>query len=476
MDYSILKTIWLNNYKSVPKQLTEISKVNGLISAFNANIDAVKKISGHTIEKLIGEHVKNPSSLFEGKNFIEKKEDVFRGLINCFKNGIAEEWIISDINVYHWLEKTFGYDHLQQGGQGGIVANIMAVCGVNPVFVHSASISKKQSELFLDLPNLKSVNEHQEIKKAKDIIRTDDIPLIHYIIEFDKNDYFRFNGERITCPKSNRFIATYDPLNFKLHIDKNFAERITKPDVNYEFIILSGYQILQETIDKTLKGTDRIDESLKLVNAFKESSNNPIIHFEIASTQDKVIRKYLIDHIATQVESIGYNERELIDILEVIGEPELAKECNTDTGSVNLFRGMLKIFEYTQTPRAQLHMFGLYITLLKKGFKITPLQNRNGMQTAATLAAAKAGTGTLDIKENLLWAHEKTVSETGLNELAALSEFISSHFGTNTILETGIFSTDKFDIIAVPTILIDQPITLVGMGDTISSVSLVAAR
>jgi len=36
--------------------------------------------------------------------------------------------------------------------------------------------------------------------------------------------------------------------------------------------------------------------------------------------------------------------------------------------------------------------------------------------------------------------------------------------------------TDEIEIIAVPTIIIDNPITLVGMGDTISSISLVAAR
>jgi len=43
-------------------------------------------------------------------------------------------------------------------------------------------------------------------------------------------------------------------------------------------------------------------------------------------------------------------------------------------------------------------------------------------------------------------------------------------------METGIVSNDKYDLIAVPTILIDKPKTLVGMGDTISSISLVGAR
>ena len=46
----------------------------------------------------------------------------------------------------------------------------------------------------------------------------------------------------------------------------------------------------------------------------------------------------------------------------------------------------------------------------------------------------------------------------------------------NKIMETGVFENNEIEVIAVPTILIEKPVTLVGMGDTISSISLVAAR
>ncbi|WP_461633240.1 hypothetical protein [Labilibaculum euxinus] len=68
------------------------------------------------------------------------------------------------------------------------------------------------------------------------------------------------------------------------------------------------------------------------------------------------------------------------------------------------------------------------------------------------------------------------MSEVGLNELSKLSATVTNLFGDNQLLETGIFTNEKLEIIAVPTILIDKPVTLVGMGDTISSVSLVGAR
>ena len=470
------KNRWKELYKSAPEQLRKMSEIKGLISAFNANIDAVIKISGKKIQEILSQKDFKLSALEgEGPTSINSKEDALRGIIKCFTGGIAEEWLIEDEDVYSWLNENIGFDQLQMGGQGGIVANAMAVCGVDPVYVHCASLPEKQGKLFLDLPNLLSVDSKGDLKKAFDISR-DDLPLIHWIIEFDKGDTLQYNGKTVTCPKSNRFIATYDPLNFKLAVDEPFAKTFYGDEAPFEYIILSGYQMLKENLADGLKGIDRIEDSIEIVDKWRQGKSKHILHFEIASTQDKYIRKNLLDKLATDSDSIGFNERELIDMLEVIGEEELAKVCDKETTSANLFKGMVKVYEYTDCPRLQLHMFGLYITLQKKGFSVSPEKNRKGMQLAAVIAAAKAGTGSINEKDVLLWAKDKEVSDVGLNELQALSIEISKSFGENDLISTGVFESKDFDIIAVPTIIIDNPVTLVGMGDTISSISLVGAR
>ena len=53
---------------------------------------------------------------------------------------------------------------------------------------------------------------------------------------------------------------------------------------------------------------------------------------------------------------------------------------------------------------------------------------------------------------------------------------MADFIGNEKLVETGIGSYDGFDVIALPTIIIEKPLTLVGMGDTISSLSLLAAR
>jgi Archaeal ADP-dependent phosphofructokinase/glucokinase len=476
MSKSELKAVWLKNYSTAPEQLEKMGEIKGLISAFNANVDAVIKVSGKDVEKLV-ENNKLDTNLIisEEEKAIRKNEDAIRGILHCFKGGIAEEWLIEDVEVFYWLNKNVGYDKMQMGGQGGIVANAMAVCGVQNVYVHCASSPKEQSQLFLDLPNLLTTDENGELQQASNVDRKDDNALIHWIIEFDKGDTLTIGGETYTCPKANRFIATYDPLNFKLHIDDNFNKRMAKDDVNPEYIILSGYQMLHETLADGTKGADRIELSKKMIAEWRKSCPDNLLHLEVASTQDKVVRKHLIDSLVQDVDSLGFNERELIDILEVIGEEELAQECDQNTDASNLFKGMLKVYDYTKCPRMQLHMFGLYVTLQQKGFKVTPLQNRNGMQLAATVAAAKAGTGAINSKDVLMWAKDHKVSDVGLNELEGLSNTVNGIFGENEMLVSGIYSNEEIEVIAVPTILIEKPVTLVGMGDTISSVSLVGA-
>ena len=477
MAYSDLRELWLEHYKTAPAQLKKMGEVNGLISAFNANVDAVIKVSGKDIENIISENKLDLLQITgEGDSSIRTNEDAIRGFLQCFKDGKAEEWLIDNKTVFNWLNKTVGYDKLQMGGQGGIVANVMAVCGVNSVYVHCASNPKEQAQLFLDLDNLLSVDENGKVAQASKVDRKNDLPLIHWIIEFNGGDTINLDGTTYTCPKANRFIATYDPLNFKLHVDEQFSKCMAKDDINPEYIILSGYQMLQENLKDGSKGVDRIDATKAMIKTWRHSCPENILHLEVASTQDKVIRKYLIDSLVESVDSLGFNERELIDILEVIGEDDLAVKCEADINAENMFLGMLKVFEYTGCPRLQLHMFGLYLTLQKKNFKVTSIQNRNGMQLAATVAAAKAGTGAINTKDVLLWAQGHKVSNVGLDELTNLQKLITSMYGENKLLETGLFENDSMELIAVPTILIEKPVTLVGMGDTISSVSLVGAR
>ena len=278
------------------------------------------------------------------------------------------------------------------------------------------------------------------------------------------------------------FIATYDPLNFVLHVDSGLDKALRVASNPLDVILLSGYQMLSEPLPGQAAGSGlkRISDSWAQVQAWKAAHPKAVIHFEFASTQDLVIRKALAEQLAPYVDSVGCNEQELIGMLEVLGEDTLARQAEA-MDSVSLYQGMLKVYEKLNLKRLQLHMFGLYVTLIRPGAEVDgpafqAEANRDGMAFAATIAAAKAGTGTIEIAENLLWAHGKTVADQSLKELSALDAYVADRYSHPGLAERGIVETDEFVLVAVPTILIEKPITLVGMGDTISSLSLVGAR
>lgn len=467
-DDLMLKKSWLEKYATVPTVLAEMKNVEAVATAFNTNIDAVLKISGKRIVELVQ---KLGLSWDELHNIEQAKllepVDVLKGLVKCFERGIAEEWLSEDIAVYNWMDKNIGYDRLQMGGQGGIVANALAACGVRKVYAHTNSLPRKQAEQFLKMENLRSFDANGKEQSAFEIDREGDVPLIHWILEFDKGDKLEFAEHSVVCPKSNRFIATYDPLNLNLVIDEGFVKHIEHQKL--DFVVLSGFHALTEEAG----GLQLLKKALPVIAKWRQSCSECILHLELASTQDKKVRQEIVEQIAPLMDSVGVNEREAIDVLEVVGEDKLAQKCEKDTNSANLFDGILAIKQKIKCPRIQLHMFGLYITIQDKNFRLSAEQNRKGMMTAAAVAAHKAKVGNIDrCGFEPLWSFGQEVSDVGMNELKILAE----HLDDDNLLENWISEYAGFEVIAVPTIIVANPVTLVGMGDTISSISLVASK
>lgn len=466
MNNSELKKIWQKKYDVVPQQLEKVRNTNIVATAFNTNIDAVLKIKGERLADLIKDCGLTEDEANNSSTNLQNGKDVVHGIFKCFTKGIAEEWITDDKSVYEWMSKNLGYDRLQMGGQGGIVANALSSLKVQKVIAHTNSHPKLQAEQFINSDNLLAIDENGKLKKAYEINRSKDIPLIHWIIEFDIDDTLEVWGKQFVCPKSNRFIATYDPANIDLVINEGFVKELNLN--GFDYLILSGYHALTSKRN----GVSLVQGTIPLIKEWKMNNPNGIIHLEVASTQDKEVRKSIVNDIAPLADSIGMNERETLDVLELIDNEKYLEIKDKKLTSAILFDALTIIKEYIKCPRIQLHMFGLYVTLQDKDFKITPEQNLNGMMLASVVAATKAGMGKIEDYDKLLWSYGREVADVSIKELTLLSEYIED----KDLIQKGISFYQNWDVIAVPTILIEKPLTLVGMGDTISSISLIGAR
>ena len=460
-----LQQIWHQAYETVPLQLQRTAKINRAATAFNTNIDAVIKLSGARIATLAQSAGLTAADLRNTQTKLNTPQDVVRGIIKCFSLGIAEEWLCEDKTVFNWMQTNLGYDRLQMGGQAGIIANVLAVLGVREVCVHTASLPQIQAAQFLNVDNLLAFDDDGNLQKAHEINRRHDEPLIHRIIEFSAGDSFEFGGKVYTCPRDNRFIATYDTANIELKIDDNFVQYLDRH--GFDYLLLSGFHSLTTEHG----GLQRIEAVLPLLRRLKQKNPDGIIHLELASTQDKAVRRAILDKLAPLADSVGLNEREALDALEICA-PQIYHTIKDSKLTAPILLDILQILkEKLRTPRIQLHFLGTYLTLQNKNFRITPEQNKRGMMTAAVIAAAKAGLGNIERKENLLWAHGKSVGLPAIENLHALAEYLANP----AFAASGMALVNDFDLIAIPTILIDKPLTLVGMGDTISSVSLLGA-
>ncbi len=464
MDMPLFKKLWEEKYQIVPENLKKIKQIGAVATGFNANIDAVCHLSGEKLQFLIEETGLTLDELqnIERKQIFDQK-DVLKGVFRSFSQGIAEEWICENEDVYTWIQKHIGYDKLQIGGQGGIIANVLSSVGIQKVFAHTNSLPKLQADQFVKNDNLFSFDEDGKARPAYLIDRKKDLPLIHFIIEFKRGDVIVLEGQTFKCPRANRFIATYDPLNLKLVLDENFMQAMKSEKL--DLVVLSGFHALQEKND----GIALIEKAREHLKAWKESAPNTLFHLEIASTQDLTVRREIIKKLVPLVDSIGINERETIDVLEVIDQKALAKRTHSQTTAENLLKGMSKIKEETGVKRVQLHMFGLYMTLQDKDFRLSLEQNLKGMLVASVVAGAKAKSGATD--EESIKNVTYDVSDVGLIELESLSLAL----GQPDLALSGIGHYRLWDLIVTPTILIENPLTLVGMGDTISSISLVGA-
>ena len=457
-----LDEIWREKYKIVPKQLAKTSEIKTVSAGFNTNIDAVTLISGQKLSELAKYFHLSLSDIEDCPPVSDSPKSAVCGMIKCFIEGIAEEWLTSDIKVDEWLENNIGYNRLQMGGQAGIIANVLALTDVQKIVVNTASHPELLSEQFIKTEKLLATDENNRLAPAYKINRPDDALPIHRIIEFNKDDVLYLDGKEYICPKSNRFIATYDPLNAEMLINETFKQSLLND--GFDYLIIAGYNLLSK--GNGLKSAEKSAQFLQ-----KLKTKNGIIHLEIASTQDKNVRRYMLEKIAPLCDSVGLNERETLDATEVLFPDMFEKLKNTKPSALNLLEAITKIKEFTKVKRLQLHIFGLYLCLQDKDYKFSGLQSLNGMLCASVAAASKAKLGYLREKQDLMFADNKdnSIFFGELNDL-------SKHLNEPLLLSEGIAEYKGYDLIAVPTILVKNPKTLVGMGDTISSLSLICAR
>ena len=331
--------------------LKAVSRASGnlparAVFAFNTNIDAVARIIGKQIAG-----VRLPRKL--------------RALLQCMLDGSQREVAIG-LDELVFLLRNFKPFDFRAGGQAGNMARAAARLGVSSL-LHSASKAAQQMALLNERDILIATrtgfsNPMRAVSK--------DIPLVHVVLEFEKGDGLR--NKKI--PRSNRFIASFDPYNADMLIDENFKKNMQKEIARIDKAFVSGFHLL--ACDDF---ENKINDVCEMARAWKKTNKNLQIHSELGDFQKKGVARAFVEKFLPLCDCIGMDEREFGQVCGALG----IRQRNPE-------QAVLAILQKTKIKTVVLHAPEFAFAASKK-YRAGELSD--SLIFASALAALKAKTG-----------------------------------------------------------------------------------
>ncbi len=454
-----------------------------ILCAYNANIDAIYHVGGKELSCMLqGEDIKELREIInDAPGFISSREHFFAGLIMCMQNGIGAEWMVLETEVFEWLKQTFLADSLMRmGGNMGIMSNVLSELGASRVIPNVASLSELQTSFFSKkavfhpyMDKLYSSTEISNIidnkKKLKD--------LIHFVFDFKKGDKFTINREVIVVPRENRFIATYDPLNFSLYIDEHFKNYAHKHANEMHGAIISGYHLLQHPDGQKKHGSlskqlpkkkimnyaykQRLNSSTEQLQSWKDKRDDIRIHVELGHFSNDDIASYAFSILSPVVDSIGMNEDELAMLAHIHG---METRNILEMDPVLIAQVAIELCKNYDLSKILVHTreFVLSVSCMNDD----PDKVIEAIDFGVRCAAAFACSGKLADRNTLLdISSEIEESELGIAACSRLARHIEEKRMCSSVC--GVYMS--FQVSMVPTRVCDDPVSKVGLGDTISA-------
>ncbi|MEM1515683.1 MAG: ADP-dependent glucokinase/phosphofructokinase [Candidatus Bathyarchaeia archaeon] len=446
---------------------TAIGKFDSVITAFNTNIDAVHFLSSQELKEVLSQSNSEDlrKKIWNPENRIIQKEDFLSGLLLSMKTGIGMEWIIRNRKVFDWIQKNFPVNEYRMGGFAGIVANTLARLGVKEVYPHVASLPELQARLFINDGRIKIPVEDDgglQFKNPLEAIRHGDDPLIHWIFEYDEGVKAEVNGG-IVAPQANRFIATWDERNTRLHIDKGFLRGTREIIENVNLALISGYHMMVKSEDFSERSClKKIGFTRKLLGEWKEAGDVKV-HLELAHFTDLDVLKAVLVYLSDVVDGIGLNESELAQCVSCLGERELSRAIVEESKIETFLEGLFYLVRRLDIGKIVVHTRDFCIAMSRKPVEKNLL---SAVAAGNCVAIAKAATGRLSNLEEI----RKILRERKIHwSSKGLSGF---HMFTDKLKKMGYqllddfsFDVDNYVIWFMPMRVIERPASTVGLGD-----------
>lgn len=411
-----MKEEWAEKYR---KAVEETDFDSNVLTGFNANIDC------STSYKELEINTEDVEA--EKKNSVGSEEDLKKILKFCRDSRTNQE-----------VELDFEVDiegEEQLGGQGGIMANFLSKIGNRSAF-YTPFLSENIADLMESEVVYPVIDDTLTLQSIEDAVNSDRTKK-NYIIEFEE--------------ESCRLILSDSIRGFGPYFRKSVEEKLSETRGSIDRMLLSGFQDAEGNIEAKY---GKAEEQLKKIEVPK--------HLEFVSKGEKK-DKLMIENIAPHFDSVGMDEQELRHVSEAL---------NIDLGEASLghvYKASKEIIEETEVTRVHVHTLKFQCVVAKESYPVEAQDIRRGMLFGGLAAVSMAEKGEIPDMEDISFNSD----DMHLNRLEELEHF-EDFFNLENFLETGIAQIDGYTVVAVPTVIHEEPKRLVGMGDLISSGAFVA--
>ena len=440
-----------------------------ILCAYNANIDAIYRVDGLQMSSFAQGCEEEISTRLQNlPGSISSVPDFFAGLFYCMQKGVGAEWMIRDAEVFEWLRSNFlERSFMRMGGNMGIMANVLSELGASAVIPNIPNPSPLQMSFFSNRAIF--VPYEGKLQRSSDIHQSepsgDSKELIHFVFDFKKGDSFLLLGKQMSVPRENRFIATYNSLNLELHIDEEFSRYALSNIREMDGVLIAGYHLLREAYPDGSGYQEKLGRSLEQLRAWKSRNNKLHMHVELGHFSSIGIASDVFSGLAPIADSIGMNEDELAMLADMY---EIDTSGILEMDACSIIRAAASMCKVFGTGRILVHTRELVISVSSASASSTSSPGKifEALHFGVKCAAAFACSGKLADRNTLLAiASGIEESDRGRLQMAKIEDMIPIMYRENGIIA----EYSGYFVCAVPTRLCGQPVSTVGLGDTVSS-------
>lgn len=457
---------WQEKLREATRQRIEAR----VLAAFNANIDVVVHLNGERLQRVLSSDPELTAAAIAARSGdpgqgVSDKFDLLACLQRAFASGKSFHVTVEREELLDWLRWAFPDASEHMGGQAGIIANQMAMLGASSTAYVSLH-SPVQAKLFAEGVLAPVVDEGKlRLAPAREVGRPQDPTKINWIFEYPKGERFLFGDQEVVTPRANRLILATHPKKV-LGFDPEIVPHLPDLGARIDVAFLAGYHHAAPQMPDGRTAETYLAEAVEHLHLLRRQHGSLRLHYEYVPMRYAELEGMLLERVCGAVDSFGINEVEIRRVLDVFGFQAEREGVEAHESAHTLYAGGLALLRRLRLRRIQIHNLGYYVIVLSKPWSVSPERSLAAGLFGSAVNAMKAKYGGYVTPERLEEARELPLSDVGLSQVEAFQR--QTPPGLRPLAE-GIWEGDDHAVLVVPAHIVPNPVSTVGMGDTISS-------